>query len=448
MTAHVKSTLTIVALSLLLSSGSARSKPFYFEIGTLGGAWSDATGVSGDGGTVVGDSVTAAGKVHAFVWRFRTKMLDIGKDNPGPSFATAASLHGDTVVGWASPIDTQTTNAELPFYWRGASLKFLTPLGGSGATGRAWGVSGDGVLIVGESDTSTGALHATLWKRTGGVIDLGASAPNALTSAFAISEDGRTIVGLADLNQPLVWRVGGSIAMEKLPLPAGAMAGLAMGVNVDGSIIAGIARDAKGEQAVLWTRKSGKWVVAFAQASPVMPLANGLGVTLNGAGFYDVAGVVGNERAIGYAGTPWPADAVFADIKGDTASWTDTNYIPDLWPKPKGRKLYIGVGISRNGSAIVGASLAASGKDPASARGYLITGLTPRPVPSSKVSPIHISNEITCEAPCFNIPPLTKEEIEKFRQWAWRPDLQAVGPSSPAPQIRAMIERQMKARKP
>lgn len=448
MTSLVKSTLKILVFGLLFSTETAQSKPFYFEIGTLGGSWSEAKGVSGDGGTVVGHSATAAGRIHAFVWRFKTTMLDIGKDNPGPSFATAASMHGDTIVGWASPIDTQTTNAELPFYWRGAALKFLAPLGGSGATGRAWGVSGNGELIVGASDTSTGGLHATLWKTGGDVIDLGAPNPNSLTSAFAISEDGRTIVGLADLNQPLVWRIGVSIQMEMLPLPAGAMAGVAFGVNTNGSVIAGVAVDGDGDQAVLWTRKSGKWVVALAQASPVVAKGLGLGVVVHEAGFYGVAGVFGNGRAIGYAGPAYPADAVFADVKGNAASWTDVNFIPGLWPKPKGHKLYIGFGISRNGSAIVGSSLAMPGKDPASSRGYLITGLPPKSVPHSTLSPVHISHEITCAAPCFGVPPLTKEEIEKFRQWAWRSDLRETGQSLSAQQLRFMLERKMKPEKP
>lgn len=448
MTSLMKFALTFLLFGLLFPAELAQAKPFYFEIGTLGGAWSEANGISGDGGAVVGYSATSAGKIHAFVWRFKATMLDIGKDNPGPSFATAASTHGDTVVGWASPIDTKTTNAELPFYWRGADLKFLAPLGGLGATGRAWGVSGNGDLIVGESETSTGGLHATLWKTGGGVIDLGVPKPGALTSAFAISEDGRTIVGLADLNQPLVWRIDGSIQMEMLPLPAGAMAGVAMGVNTNGSVIAGVARDGDNDQAVLWTRKSGKWVVAFAQTSPVVPQGLGLGVVLQGAGFYGVAGVFENGRAIGYAGPEWPADAVFGDVKGNTAIWTDANFLPGLWPKPKGRKLYIGVGISRTGSAIVGSSFAAPGKDPASSRGYLITGLTAKPLPPSTLSPIHISHEITCEAPCFSVPPLTKEQVEKFRQWAWRPDLRLAGSSSSTPQLHLMIEHQKKARNP
>lgn len=448
MISRVKATTKILALGLLLSSGTAQSKPFYFEIGTLGGASSEAKGVSGDGGTVVGHSMTAAGKVHAFVWRFKAKMLDIGKNNPGPSFATAASTHGDTVVGWASPIDTQTTNAELPFYWRGATLKFLAPLGGAGATGRAWGVSGNGELIVGASDTSTGGLHATLWKTGGEVIDLGAPKPGSLTSAFAISEDGRTVVGLADLNQPLVWRIGAGVQMEMLPLPAGTMAGIAMGVNTNGSVIAGVALNGDVDQAVLWTRKSGKWVVAFSQASPLVAKGLGLGVVLQGAGFYGVAGVVGNGRAIGYAGPAYPADAVFADVKGNAANWTDVNFIPGLWPKPKGRKLHIGVGISRNGAAIVGSSLAMPGKEAASSRGYLITGLPPTPLPPSTLSPIHVSEEITCEAPCFSVPPLTKEQIEKFRQWAWRPDFQETGRSLSAQQLRFMLERQMKPQRP
>ena len=447
MTSVMKSTLTIMSFGLLLSSETVQAKPYYLEIGTLGGAWSDVKGVSGDGGTVVGSSTTAAGKAHAFVWRLKAKMLDIGKSNPGGSIATAASVKGTTVVGWASPIDTSNTNSELPFYWRGAALKFLMPLGGAGATGRAWGVSGNGALIVGESTTSAGALHATLWKTGGGAVDLGAPKPQSNSSAFAISEDGSTVVGVLDLAQPLVWRVGGSTEMQTLPLPVGALGGFAMGVNVDGSIVAGMTYDGSVYQAVLWTRETGQWAVSFAQAHPVVPQGPNVGAALYGADFYGVAGVAGNARAIGTGGS-WPAEAVFADVKGAAASWTDVNFIPGLTPNPQGRKLHLGVGISRNGSAIGGSSLAAPGLAPDSSRGYLIMGLPATPVPPSKNSPIHISHEITCKGPCFSVPPFTKEQIEKVKQWAWGSDWQETEAKSPVPRLRLMIEGQLKARSP
>ncbi len=446
MTSIKKSIFKIIIFGLLLSSGNAQSKPYFLEIGTLGGAWSDVKGISGDGGTVVGDSTTTSGKVHAFVWRFKGKMLDIGKSNPGPSFATAASVKGDTVVGWASPIDTQNTNTDLPFYWRGASLNFLKPLGGSGGTGRAWGVSGNGSLIVGESTTSSGALHATLWNIGGGAVDLGSPKPGSNSSAFAISEDGSTVVGLLDLSQPLVWRVNGSATqMETLPLSGGAAGGIAMGVNVDGSIISGFANTNGVYQAVLWTRVNGQWAISFVDAYPIVEQGSNVGAALQGAGFYGVAGVAGNARAIGIGGASWPAEAVFADVNGAVAKWTDVNFITGLTPKPLGRKLHLGIGISRNGSAIAGASLAAPGLGPDTSRGYFIIGLSSMPVPPSKKSPVHISLEITCKAPCFSVPPFSKEQIEKFKQWAWRSDLHETGPKLLAPRLRLMMERQMKA---
>src|SRR5262249_31734082 len=46
------------------------------DLGTLGGTFSEATGISSDGTIVVGNSTTAAGETHAFVYT-RGKMVDL-----------------------------------------------------------------------------------------------------------------------------------------------------------------------------------------------------------------------------------------------------------------------------------------------------------------------------------------------------------------------------------
>jgi probable HAF family extracellular repeat protein len=116
------------------------------ELGTLGGYWSEAHGVSADGSVVVGKAVNAAGQWRAFRWTAARGMQDLG------------TLGGD----WSE----------------------------------AWGVSADGSVVVGISGG-----RAFRWTAARGMEDLNTTYASLLTNgswlgeAHAISPDGRYIVG-------------------------------------------------------------------------------------------------------------------------------------------------------------------------------------------------------------------------------------------------------------
>ena len=92
--------LTVV-LSLLLVASSASAASFT-PLGDLAGGnfFSAAYGVSWDGSTVVGESISASG-TEAFVWDPTNGMQGLG-DLPGGDFSSAAygvSADGSTIVG-------------------------------------------------------------------------------------------------------------------------------------------------------------------------------------------------------------------------------------------------------------------------------------------------------------------------------------------------------------
>jgi probable HAF family extracellular repeat protein len=70
-------------------------------LGTLGGDWSEAWGVSADGSVVVGEAQNAAGDQRAFRWTAARGMQDLGTLGGDQSWAWGVSADGSVVVGEA-----------------------------------------------------------------------------------------------------------------------------------------------------------------------------------------------------------------------------------------------------------------------------------------------------------------------------------------------------------
>jgi probable HAF family extracellular repeat protein len=83
------------------------------DLGTLGGTWSEAYGVSADGSVVVGRAANAAGDWHAFRWTASGGMQDLGTLGGGRSGAYDVSADGTVVVGYAQNAAGQYP----PFRW-------------------------------------------------------------------------------------------------------------------------------------------------------------------------------------------------------------------------------------------------------------------------------------------------------------------------------------------
>jgi probable HAF family extracellular repeat protein len=166
-------------------------------LGTLGGWVSWAYAVSADGSVVVGKSENAAGRFHAFRWTESGGMQDLGTLPGGRySYAFAVSADGSVVVGWA----TNAAGYDRAFRWTASGgMQDLGTLGGD----RSWanGVSADGSVVVGAYEVGYNDDRAFRWTASGGMQDLNTTYASLLgngselRSAYAISPDGRYIVG-------------------------------------------------------------------------------------------------------------------------------------------------------------------------------------------------------------------------------------------------------------
>src|SRR4051812_42723013 len=151
------------AAALALLCGRAVAQVF---VGHLPSATdSEANAVSADGLVVVGTSWPPA---RAFRWTGAGGMVDLGV-LPGQteSHATAVSADGQVIVGWSG-----NPGQARPFRWSaGTGMVQLFEPGGCSVPGspgyRAFGVSTDGSIIVGDADPCEGA--AFRWTSAGGL---------------------------------------------------------------------------------------------------------------------------------------------------------------------------------------------------------------------------------------------------------------------------------------
>lgn len=182
------------AFTWTLSGGLASlSNPLYAPPGP-----SNANAISADGGVVAGDTGSADGMQRSgFRWTGPAGMSAVGNFT-----ASAASRDGSTVVGTIA-----TDHGFAAFRWTEPQgvVELPHPGFGSNYTSAALGVSGDGSRVVGYiEDQSTDLRQAFIWDQTHGYVLLQDLLENvygydltgwSLTKAYAISDDGNTVVG-------------------------------------------------------------------------------------------------------------------------------------------------------------------------------------------------------------------------------------------------------------
>src|SRR6266511_4090363 len=125
------------------------------DLGTLGGGYSYAVAVN-NSGQVAGNSATASGDHHPFVWQKGT-MTDLGALTGCCSNAVAVNGLGQ-VVGNGSTTGSLDPHA---FLWQSGTMTDLGTLGG--CCSQAVAVNGIG-QVVGRSFTAAGGSHAFLWQ--------------------------------------------------------------------------------------------------------------------------------------------------------------------------------------------------------------------------------------------------------------------------------------------
>lgn len=246
-------------------------------LGTFGGVYSVANGVSDDGSVVVGTADTNGNGVRAFRWTQSTGMVSLGTLGGLQSFGGAVSADGSVVVGAADLLNGRRE----AFRWtQSTGMASIEPRGLSSA---ADSVSANGSVIVGGLRLSISPTIDIGFVRTSAqTVDLSAFSGGRVF-VEKVARNGGVVVGSATIYpDPNVtvrafrWTAGGG--MQNLgQLGTGALNNSeATCLSADGEIVYGVSEGAAGGSRVMfrWTQATGMQSTGAAM-SPADTTADG-----------------------------------------------------------------------------------------------------------------------------------------------------------------------------
>lgn len=270
------------------------------DLGTLGGSFSEAVGISNSGSMAGSSAITGDVAVNAAFWQngVITDLGTLGGPNSAAPEAEPQPNERGEVAG-ASDTSTPDPNGEdfcffgthlicLPFIWEKGVLTALPTLGGN--NGEAWQINNRG-QVIGAAENAT-------------------QDPNCTVFTLEV--------------EPVIWERG---QIQELPTLSGDLDGVALAINDRGQSV-GISTNCPTElfvypsHAVLWTRSPGK--------VGVIDLGN-LGSTLFNIAF----GINNRGQVVGQSGLTgdmafhaflWQDGAMtdLGTLPGDVVSWAET----------------------------------------------------------------------------------------------------------------------------
>ncbi|NPV45801.1 MAG: PEP-CTERM sorting domain-containing protein [Armatimonadetes bacterium] len=206
---HLALPVVLLAALALAACGTAKADAYFHitDLGTLGGSYSRATGITADG-AVVGESENESYETHAFQWS-EGAMTDLGTLTGGTySGAVGTNSSGD-IVGYS---EDEYGNIR-PFLYSGGVMTDLGTHGGS--YGEAYAVNASGQVVGYASTTDDWEEHAFLWE-DGTMTDLG-TLGGWVSVAYGINDSG-TVVGYSydadDYRRAFIYQDG---VMSALP---------------------------------------------------------------------------------------------------------------------------------------------------------------------------------------------------------------------------------------
>ena len=213
-----------------------------------------SSGISDDG-QVVGGRLFGAGGFRAFRWTPAGGFQNLGL-LPGGSFSYgyAISRNGAVIVGQGN----DGTQNYRSIRWSGGVLSPLPYYSGSLGSSQAHGTNADGSVVVGQDyigGTSSGN-RGYRWTAAGGTVNLGTLAGYRNSKAFRVSADGSVIAGVSFSSGtpvfPVRWVSG---VITNLGLPGSFTEGTPFAMSADGSVIGLELR--MDPRAGMWTEATG-----------------------------------------------------------------------------------------------------------------------------------------------------------------------------------------------
>jgi uncharacterized membrane protein len=308
---------------------------------TLLGSGRTATDCSADGSVVVGYDAS-----QHFMWTETTGVMLIGGSAPGAGVGgqTAISADGSLIAG--TRINPSNNLAELSSYDVGTgqwtSHGSLGSSSGNSASS-AWGISSDGETIVGLGWVNAGSAHGIRYTSAEGVVDLGSTVAGSSSRANTANDDGSIIGGWQDsstgFRQGAIWTNG---VQALITHPNGDPATEVGTLSDDGVWAGGGSGFANNFQAWIWSQNTG--IIDIGPA----PTAGWRGA---------ISGLNANGSvAVGFY-RPFPAPATF----GRGIYYTQaqglldlTDYAVSLGIDVQGAILALPLGLSDDGSTVVG----------------------------------------------------------------------------------------------
>jgi probable HAF family extracellular repeat protein len=249
----------------------------------------------------------------------------------------------------------------------------FTPLGdlpGGAFSSGAYGISADGSVVVGQSESANG-FEAFRWTDEGGLVGLGDLPGGAFESfASAVTPDGSVVVGYgsnATEYEPFRWTASGGMVGLGSP-PGGDSFNVAADVSADGSLIVGV----DDNKAFHWTATAGmvrlpsgleansvsddgtvivgrsvRGAFRWTAENGMLDLAN-----LPGA-FFSAATAVSSDGAIVVGHSVFPANPTF---KTEAFRWNAKGGMVGLGDLAGGRFVSHANAVSADGSVVVGQS--------------------------------------------------------------------------------------------
>lgn len=246
-----------------------------------------ATGVSGDGSSVVGYAYGNSGR-EVFRWTADEGGLALGIDVPDESrideellrrIRPRISTDGSTIV-----TEREAGKYAEGVYWtEGGGVVGLGDLPGNQFYSTAADTSEDGSVIVGNSVSEEG-FEAIRWTESTGMVGLGTLPGGYVDNqATGVSADGSVVVGFG-LSAQLEYEAfrwteeGGMVGLGVLP-GDGFDQSIAHAVSADGQVVIGFSSVTRGPiRSFRWTEEQGMIELAFTNGMqrPVVGFATGL----------------------------------------------------------------------------------------------------------------------------------------------------------------------------